>query len=88
MAVTAIFAALYIAWQATGIGGATHNSLINNAVFIPFLLAGVVFAVRAAVFAGDPRTRGAWLLIAVAYACTGLGNLIWLVFESAPASPH
>jgi len=83
LATMTIVAAAYLLWQATGLGGSTNNTLINNTVFIPFFGVGVLFALRAASFAADDlRTRRAWRFIAAAYACYWLGDIIWLVLEN------
>lgn len=81
LVIVAVFTAAYLAWQITGIGGSTHHSLINNTVFIPAFVAGLLFTIRASTVAVDEPSHRAWLLIAAAYLCTGAGNIIWLVFE-------
>jgi diguanylate cyclase (GGDEF)-like protein/PAS domain S-box-containing protein len=75
---------LFIVWLGwLFFGGPTHRVLIANLTNIPFEIAGAVAALLTARHTGlSPRTRRAWLFVALAMAADGTGNILWLVYEN------
>jgi diguanylate cyclase (GGDEF)-like protein/PAS domain S-box-containing protein len=81
MAGFAAYAFAFAAWAA-GLLGAPPSTLATDVAVLPVAAVAPVLAWRAARHpALTPRTRRAWVLLAIGTSCWSVGDAVWLVYE-------
>lgn len=73
---------LHVVWLITGWGFQAQKVVINDLVWLPLTFLPALLCWRASRHpALDRRTRWAWRLFALGYACFLTGNILWAYYE-------